>query len=83
MSFDVHLTANPWLLGKNCLNKICRTMYHLQLSFKNLVLIRNRNGVKSCSRLACQAVSDPRLSKILLSVEILVLLIFVGPKQAC
>ena len=62
-SFDTPLTANPLLLSRNCMNTNCRTMSQLQLWFKALVLIRNRNREKSCSRLACQAVRVPDLTK--------------------
>ena len=62
-SFDTPLTANPLLLSRNCMNTNCRTMSQLQLWFKALVLIRNRNREKMCSRLACQAVRVPDLAK--------------------
>ena len=45
-SFDTPLTANPLLLSRNCMNTNCRTMSQLQLWFKALVLIRNRNREK-------------------------------------
>ena len=62
--FQVEQTLNPWTSSQNFLNQICRPMYQLQYLFKALVLIRNRNRVKSCSRSACQAVRDPGLRKI-------------------
>ena len=41
--FLVDLSANPWLLSTNPLNKFRRPKYQLQMSFNDLVLIRNRN----------------------------------------
>ena len=62
-SFAVQLTANPWIQSINSLNRICRTMYQLQLLSRNHVLIRNRIQVRSPPRLACQSVSHKGLSK--------------------
>ena len=59
----VEQTLNPWTSRQNFLNQNCRPMYQLQYLFKALVLIRNRNREKSCSRLACQAVRVPDLAK--------------------
>ena len=61
--FHVDQTLNPWTSSQNFLNRNCRPMYQLQYLFKALVLIRNRNREKSCSRLACQAVSVHDLAK--------------------
>ena len=62
--FHVEQTLNPWTSSQNFLNRICRPMYQLQYLFKALVLIRNRNREKSCTRLACQAVRVHDLAKI-------------------
>ena len=45
--FYVDQTLNPWSISSHRLNQNCSSMYQLQLLFKDLVLIRNRNGVKS------------------------------------
>ena len=45
--FHVDQTPNPWSISSHCLNQNCSSMYQLQLLFKDLMLIRNRNGIKS------------------------------------
>ena len=82
MSFHIDVTANPWLQFVTDLNNFRRHKYQLQILFKELVLIRNRNGVKSSQTSAVSMVRVQDLEKFL-SVEILILLIFVGPIQAC
>ena len=44
---DDDLTAKPWHQFVTDLNNFRRHKYQLQILFKELVLIRNRNGVKS------------------------------------
>ena len=45
--FQIDLSANPWLLRANILNRFCRPMYQLQLFLKDHALIRNQNQVIS------------------------------------
>ena len=49
-SFVADFPANPSLQSIRCLNKVYSPMYQLQLWFKYLVLIRNRDGVISSLR---------------------------------
>jgi len=41
--FQVDISANPWLLRANILNRNGRPMYQLHFLFKDLMPIRNRN----------------------------------------
>ena len=83
MSFHVDVTANPWLQFVTDQNNFRRPKYQLQILFKELVLIRNKNGVISSQRSADSTVRVQDLEKKFLSVEFLIFLIFVGPIQAC
>ena len=69
MSFAIKITPYAKRFSDFFQNQSRSPKYHLQMLFNDLMLTRNINWVKSWSMSACQAVSDPRLSKILLSVE--------------
>jgi len=62
-SLHGELAAKPKLQRASDLHDLCSPMYQLQLWFKYLVLIRNRDGVISCSTLAVSRLVDQPLRK--------------------
>ena len=62
-SLHGELSAKPKLQRASDLHDLCSPMYQLQLWFKYLVLIRNRNGVISCSTSAVSRLVDQPLRK--------------------
>ena len=62
-SLHGELAAKPKLQRASDLHDLCSPMYQLQLWFKYLVLIRNRDGVISCSTLAVSRLVDQSLRK--------------------